>query len=44
MKIRVFVLFLVLLLVRCGSEQKQIQFVDAADPALPTKLGIGDQI
>ena len=43
MKIRVFVLFLVLLLVRCGSEQKQIQFVDAADPALPTKLGIGDQ-
>jgi hypothetical protein len=30
-----------LLLVGCGSEQ--IQFVDAADPPLATKLGISDQ-
>jgi hypothetical protein len=41
MKTHFLVLFLCVLLVGCGGGQ--VQFVDAADPALPTKLGIGDQ-
>ena len=41
MKTPHLVLFLGLLLVGCVGQQ--IQFVDAADPALPTKLGISEQ-
>jgi hypothetical protein len=41
MKTHVLVLFLGLLFVGCVGEQ--VQFVDAADPALPRKLGISDQ-
>jgi hypothetical protein len=41
MKLHVFALFLGMLLVGCVGEQ--VQFADAADPTLPTKLGISDQ-
>ena len=36
-------LFFCLLLVGCGVGVKQVQFVDVADPALTTRLGITDQ-
>ena len=41
MNIPLLGLFLCLLLAGCGVQQ--VQFVNAADPALPTKLGISDQ-
>jgi len=43
MNTRIVALFFCLLLVGCGADVEQVQFIDVADPTLAAKLGISDQ-